>query len=373
MANKHPKHILIISDPPAAPGYLPRLRYLCDYLVRKGYDVTLLTEQYQPLIFAHEYPIITIPMYTGGLFDWGIKTIWTLVADWHNKAFAHKFFQRNNSLSYDLVLCTAFSDFPLGAAKIIAQRLEVPLICDIRDLDEQVDDSTYQYQHQQWWLMPFRRLYRSIHIRRRNKVLRAANAITTISLWHAEFIKQFNRNVHVIYNGFDSNQFYPKDVKTDIFRIVYIGSLFSWQQLGLSTIKNAIEALKLPIDINIHTPQSNPVPFDQLGDAIRQSCIMLVLTSPNTHGMLTTKFYEALGCEKPILCVPSDKGSLAELITYTNAGIATDNIEFIQAFIKKQFDEWQAKGLTRQHTLHSNEFSRETQCEHMETIIAQLL
>ena len=75
MPNKQPKHILVVSDPPAAPGYLPRLRYQCDFLQRKGYHVTLLTERYQPLTFTHDYPIITIPMYSGGFIDWAIKTI----------------------------------------------------------------------------------------------------------------------------------------------------------------------------------------------------------------------------------------------------------------------------------------------------------
>ena len=88
---------------------------------------------------------------------------------------------------------------------------------------------------------------------------------------------------------------------------------------------------------------------------------MLVLTSEHTHGMLTTKFYEALGCEKPVLCVPSDKGALAELIEYTHAGLATDDEEAIKTFILDRYHEWQAQGYTRQATQHRNEFAREAQ------------
>lgn len=350
------KRLLVVSDPPVAPGYLPRLRYLCDYLVRKGHDVTLLTEENEPLPFAHTYPIETIKMYSGGTFDWFVKTVWTLLTDWHNRAFARKALKNQK---YDAVICTAFSDFPLGAAQRIAAQLNVPLICDIRDLDEQVDDSRYQYKHQSRWLMPFRKLYRAIHIRRRNQVLRAANAITTVSPWHAQFIQQFNPNVHIVYNGFDDKQFYPKDVTTEQFTITYIGSLFEWQQPALEKVKQAIRELGVVLDI--HTPQNNPIPHDQLGDAIRRSGIMLVLTNEHTHGMLTTKFYEALGCEKPILCVPSDKGALAELIAYTNAGVATDDSETIKAFITEQYEAWQRHGVTRQATQHRNEFTREAQ------------
>lgn len=354
----------MICDPPASPGYLPRVRYLCEYLVRKGHRVTMLTEQYQALDFAHNYPIETIRMYSGGTVDWFIKTVWTLLSNWHNRAFARRGFQLSaiSRQSFDLVICSAFSDFPLGAALLIARRLHVPLICDIRDLDEQVDDSRYQYRHQSAWLMPFRRLYRAVHIHRRNKVLREADVITTISPWHADLIQTICRQpsaVHVVYNGFDEKQFYPENIPAERFTITYIGSLFEWQKPGLEKVKQAVEESGLPILLDIHTPQSNPISHERLGDTIRRSGIMIVLTSPHTHGMLTTKFYEALGCEKPVLCVPSDEGSLAELIRYTHAGIATNDKEEIQAFITEKYNEWRQKGYTRQATRHRNEFTRE--------------
>ena len=374
MSDRKP-HIVVLSDPPAAPGYLPRLRYMCDFLVRKGYEVTLVTEEYQPLSFAHSYPIETIRMYSGSTVDWLFKSVWTLLSDWHDRVFAKRalrLLQTTNHQSpitnhrYDLVLCTSFSDFPLGAALRIARKLQVPLLCDIRDLDEQVDNSRYQYRHHSRWLMPFRRLYRAIHIRRRNAVLRQADAVTTVSPWHAGFIRQFNKNVHVVYNGFDEAQFYPEDIASQPFSVTYIGSLFEWQKEALAKVQEVMP-------VTIHTPQSNPVAHDRLGDAIRRSSIMLVLTSTETHGMLTTKFYEALGCEKPILCVPSDQGELAKLIAYTNAGIATDKRDAIEAFINEKKQEWQQNGFTRQKTLHREEFSREAQCRKMEEIIKSLI
>lgn len=365
------KRILIVSDPPAAPGFLPRLRYLCEFLVQKGYDVTLLTEQYQPLPFRHTYPIVTIPMYSGGTIDWLVKTVWTLFSDWHNRVFAQKSLQQPSigEKKYDVVLCTSFSDFPLGAGLRLARHFGARLVCDIRDLDEQVDNSRYQYQHRQSWLMPFRRLYRAIHIRRRNKVLRQADAITTVSPWHMDFIRRFNPHTHLMYNGFDEAQFYPEDVPTDTFRITYIGSLFDWQRPALQLVRQAIEGLHLSITLDIHTPQNRPVPYTRLGDAIRQSCILLVLTHPATHGMMTTKFFEALGCEKPILCVPSDRGCLADTIRDTNAGIATDDIEQIKAFILDQYHEWKEHGFTRQPVQHKEIFSRNYQSSQIEALL----
>lgn len=363
------KKLLVVSDPLAHPGFSPRVRFLCDYFVQKGYDVTLLTEEDKPLTFAHTYPIHAIHMYSGTTFDWFVKTVWTLVSDWHNRAFARKaLFVLPND--FDAVICTVFSDFPLGAGLRIARKLHIPLICDIRDMEEQVEHSFYQYHHKSRWLMPFRRIYRAVHIRRRNQVLRAADAITTVSPWHAEFIKQFNPNVHVVYNGFDDKQFYPVNIRNEHFTVSYIGTLHDWQKPALEKIKQVIEELRQPdIVLDIHTPKQNPVPHDKMGDAVRRSSIVLVLTNEHTHGMLTTKFYEALGCEKPVLCVPSDNGSLAELIAYTNAGIATDDVEQIKQFVTAQYNTWLQNGFTHQQTQHCEEFSRAYQTQKIEQLI----
>ena len=374
------KRLLIICDPPAPPGYFPRLRYLCEHLAQKDYDVTLLTEDYMPLNFAHSYPIVSIRMYRGGFLDWFLKSLWTLLTDWYNRSLAARFLESESCGRYDVVICTTFNDVPLGAAQRIAKALNVPLICDIRDLEEQVDNSRYQYSHKQWWLMPFRRLYRAIHSCRRNAVLRKANAITTVSPWHADFIKAIvgaNVPITTMYNGYNDTIFYPESTRTPHFVVSYIGSLSDWQKPGLKKVECAINELNRehpnnPILLDIHTPKQHPIAHEKMGDALRQSSVVLVLTAQHTHGMLTTKFYEALGCEKPVLCVPSDHGSLAELIEYTNAGIAADDIEDIKAFILAQYAEWQKNGYTHQPTQHREEFSREFQSAKMEQIIQSL-
>ena len=384
------KRLLIVSDPPVAPGYLPRLRYLCEYLVRKGYDVTWVTEERGDIPFDHSYPLITIPMYSGSKWDWFFKSVWTLLTDWYNRAFAKKCLQSfnrksSNRQSFDLVLCSTFNEVPLGAAKRIADQLNVPLFCDIRDLDEQVDNSRYQYHHQSGWLMPFRRIYRAVHIRRRNKVLRAATVVTTVSAWHREFIRTLNPNTITMFNGYDEKQFYPKDIPTDTFRITYIGSLFDWQKPALTKVQTIIDELNKSKIINhkspygasrseeivfdVHTPQNNPIPYTEIGDAIRRSSIMLVLTDTHTHGMLTTKFFEALGCQKPILCVPSDQGELAELMDWSHAGLDSDDPEQIKTFILDRYKEWQTNGFTRQSNLLWEVLSREAQSEEIEKLI----
>jgi len=360
--------ILILSDPPIAPGYLPRLRYMCDYLQEQGYKVHLFTEKGEELEFTHTYPITTIATYSGTTLDWLLKSIWSLLTNWHEHHFANKVEEAIRSEQFDQIICTTFSTFPLPAAVRIAKHLGLPLLVDIRDVDEQVDHSTYQYAHNQWWLRPFRGIYRAIQLRRRNKALRQADVITTVSPWHVEFLKQFNPNVHLIYNGFDPKQFYPETIPTDKFRICYIGSLFGFHHP--EPLLEAVRELNLPdVEVVFHTPKCNPIAHTQIGDAIRHSSIMLVLTDTHTHGMMTTKFSEVLGCEKPIICYPSDHGCLAAAIEQTHAGIATDSIDKIKAFILDKYQEWKALGYTHQPVVDKDLFNRHSIAHEFEDLL----
>ena len=90
---------------------------------------------------------------------------------------------------------------------------------------------------------------------------------------------------------------------------------------------------------------------------------------------MTTKFFEALGTEKPVLCVPSDKECLAEVIQETNAGLAASSVQEIQAFILDKYAEWKAKGFTRQpvNAELKQLFTRQYQAQQFENIFLSLI
>ncbi|MCQ2346110.1 MAG: glycosyltransferase [Paludibacteraceae bacterium] len=363
-------HILILTDPIGKPSYAPRLRFLCDYLLQKGYSIEVYTEQIEDLEFSHSYPIHQWSIYKNKI-DWACKSIWSLLTDWRNRQFSRRVQQSICHQYFDLVYCTTFSTFPLRAAYEIAKSRHIPLMVDIRDLDEQVPDAQYQH-HRQWYLRPIRNWYRNINICRRNRILRKADLITTVSPWHVDFLRQFNPHVHLIFNGFDPKQFYPQDITTDQFLVTYIGKIYEFQDI--SPVRLALDTLSTPdIYLNLHLPDYRLLPFDRVGDEIRRSSIMIVLTSSHAKGMMTTKFYEALGCEKPILCIPDDGGVLAETIRKTNAGIATDKPNEIQEFIISKYREWQQKGFTRQQVINKEQFDRTRQCGNTEILMQSLL
>ena len=115
---------------------------------------------------------------------------------------------------------------------------------------------------------------------------------------------------------------------------------------------------------------------EQIPELLHQSSIILILTNKSTangpHGIMTTKFFEALGVEKPVLCVRSDEECLAQVIHDTNAGLAATNTEDIKSFILNKYREWQANGYTRQPIRNKQFFTRQYQARQFETLFSTL-
>lgn len=377
------RRLLILSTPFDKPSYAPRLRFLCDYLTKQGWLLDVYVEKSEILDFPHDYPIHEITL-THGTMDWMLKTLWTLLTDWKSRAFTRQVLKQIGDTRYDAVFCTTFSSFPLQSALAIAEHLQIPLHADIRDLDEQIDGAQYQ-SHRAWWTVFFRDWYKQVNIRRRNRVLRASASISTISPWHVEFIRKMNQHVHLVYNGFDAQLFSPKDIPTPTFRITYMGRLYSESFQDPTPLLQAVEELGIS-DIEVHF-YTNPdgqervrdkafvhdyVPPTEVPLLLQESSILVVLTNTGAHGMMTTKYYEALGVEKPILCIPNDGGCLAQVIQDTQSGLASGDVEEIKSFILGKYMEWKEKGFTRQKVQGKEQFSRQYQAQLMEEILATL-
>ena len=328
----------------------------------------VFTEKFAEIGFAHEYPIHEITLYRSAE-DRLLKMAWSLLTNWKDRHFCRVVKQMILGKEYDAVFCTTFSTFPLGTALRISEEHGLPLYVDIRDVDEQVPGQQY-LEHRSWWTKPFRQWYKRANIRRRNEVIRRAHCVTTISPWHVEFLKPLNPNVHLVYNGYDPKLFFPEDVKTDIFRVSYIGKIYAFQ--NLRPVEEAIRRIGNPeIVLNLHTPDCQPIGIDEVPDEIRKSSVMVVLTSKEAKGMMTTKFFEALGCEKPVLCVPDDESVLSQTIRDTNAGISADSVEEVEEFIREKYAEWKENGFTR-HTVNQEvkkSFSREEEARMMEELL----
>ena len=83
---------------------------------------------------------------------------------------------------------------------------------------------------------------------------------------------------------------------------------------------------------------------------LNQSSVLLLLTNKadtqGPKGIMTTKLFESLAVEKPILCVRSDESYLAETIQELNAGLAATNADEVYDFLLHYYKEWKEKGYT---------------------------
>jgi len=364
-----------------------------------------MTEQFEPLPFPHTYPITEIPVYKNRSLDWFLKAAATLLFDWKSRYFARQVRRQVADKRYDLVYVSTFPPTPLRAAVEVAQEQHIPLHVDLRDLDEQTPTNQYQ-AHRLWQSRFLHRLFRALNIRRRNAMLAKADSLSSVSPWHVDFLRQWNKPTQLIYNGFDDTRFKPKDERTDIFRIVYTGRLYDSALQNPSLFFQALQALKsegsLPPELRVawYTDEAGKarvmrwanetetaalmdfypfVPTDAIPQVLHQSSIVLVASRKSSekgpHGIMTTKFFEALGVEKPVLCVPSDEECLAQVIHDTHAGVAASDIETIKRFILDRYNEWKKQGFTRQavDAEQKKRFTRRYQAQQFEQQFLQII
>lgn len=389
------KKILIVTDC-FPPNFAPRMGILSSNLEKMGYDVTIISEDNAETHYALEnLPQNTyLYNYQSSLSRAGyyFKTALNLFFDHKSRAFYKKFYDVINHGNFDLVLCSTFNEFPLNLAYKISKKLNIPLVCDIRDLVEQFGNKLYSRNQisNNFFNRFFTNLIRKKRIYKRNQIIKKADAVISVSPWHKEFLSRLNKNVHLIYNGYSAELFTANDIKSDTFDIIYAGRLLDPNAQNPALLFKAIEELQLeklrliwyvdnnskaiinellsdyPIAKSISLVKDF-VPVSEIPTLLNKSSIVLVLTNKSDEngpkGIMTTKFFEAVGVEKPVLCVPNDEGCLAQVIEEVNAGLAANSALEVQDFIKEKYNEWQKNGFTRQNVRNKEYFCRENQAK----------
>lgn len=401
--------ILILCDAFTPPAFVPRVRMLATNLQNMGWQVSVATEAMPNVNFSTtDFELIQIPYYTSDRgWKWLIKWLADQLFNCKEKHFHYQVKQTIGNYNYDIVLCSSFNLFPLHTAVRLAQESDVPLVADLRDIAEQWGKTSYSYHSlsPKWLGTIVNRLYKWRTIKRRNRLLKKVSAITTISTWHQAFLKQINQDTHLIYNGFDNKQFVPKDIPTSKFIISYTGRIYNLQFRNPELLFKALSSLinkglivQSDIVLQFHIEKTaeehlydlvsryklqsilNVEGFISQDDTIKllqQSSICLILTNKTTEqgpfGIMTTKFFEALGVEKPVLCVRSDESVLEEAIKNTNAGIAARTAEEVEQFILDKYHEWQEHGFTHQQVRNKELFTRQYQAEQFAALFDSLI
>ena len=396
-----PKRILILCEAIAPPALSPRVLTLAQYLQAQGWQCTILTEECEQQAFNTSIcTIYQMPAYHKLLAD--------KLCYGKDKALYRYAVDKLDMQSYDLIFCSSYYYFPLLAAQKLAERYHLPLVVDLRDIAEQWGKESYFTRR----LTPWKRLdycigklYERKQLRMRNRVLRYAHAVTSVSPWHRQLLAQYNPNTQLIFNGYDEQLFVPKDVKSEVFQIAYLGKLYSTKlrdprllfaalQELLAEGKIAAKDLRVLFHVDekgkeqlselAKEYQISPVvdihgyiPRTEIVEVMHQSSILLVLTTKSTaegtHGIMGTKFFENMGVEKPVLCVRSDEECLAQVISQTQAGLAATQVEEVKTFVMEKYQEWKQNGFTRQTARNKELFTRQRQAEQFKELFIKCI
>jgi glycosyltransferase involved in cell wall biosynthesis len=378
--------ILIFGEAFLPPAYMPRLRYFISYLTANGWDVELIIEKSNNEDnIPTNIPVHCIDYYTKTTscfvkLEWLIKFFINLLYDYKGNFFFKKSSSFLKNKHYDIVFCTSSFTFPLTTAAKIAQRMDIPLIVDLRDIVEQSPDDNHFLQHNPPKLIGkfIVELFKKINLRRRNNVLKVAHAITTVSPWHVKTLSKYNRNVTLIYNGFDEKLFVPEIIRTDIFTISYFGRIYNEEmrnprllfnaiqnlsQKGLISSqnfrtqwfvdeqsKNTISEILNEYSISEYVEFENFIKHSELIHAMNKSSILVTLSNAthkkNYFGIMTTKIFESIGANRPILCVPKNNDDLSSLIEKEKLGCTSSTVLEVEEYIYNQFLFWKKNGCT---------------------------
>lgn len=401
------KKVLVICDlfPPA---FGPRMGYLCKYLKHYNWEPVILTEAVEEKTFtflAGKDKVTYVNYYTAQ--NPVLKKLQWISTLFLDLCFGYKDTRMYNAAkklvegnTFDLILCSSFRTFPLPAAQKVADKYKLPLVVDLRDIIEQYTGDEFM-SHTLPSFCELNKLFVSVFkrksLRDRNRVLEKAGYVTTISPWHVDILKQYNPKVELIYNGFDPELFYPEQKTTDRFIITYTGRLLSTAMRDPSLLMDALATLSAE---NVFTDKDcrvywyvddasreiiteearkygvlpfmdfkGYVPASDIPSILNNSSVLLLLTNraqgTGPKGVMTTKFFESLAVEKPILCVRSDESYLAEAIGETKAGLAATSVKEVCHFLKYYYKEWREKGYTSS-PIDKNKllrFSREEQAK----------
>lgn len=184
------------------------------------------------------------------------------------------------------------------------------------------------------------------HHRFEQEVLNSADAVTVIgSGMKKEFDKKRGREVAIVTNGFDEDDFTIEKIGLDKnFSVVHMGTFFRrvnpinlWRAMAELRKENHPMFSNLTIKLigrvdpsiieSIHSFGLNdylmPITYQPHDEAVRimkAAQVLLLCVYEQTRFVLTGKLFEYVAAKRPILCVGPIDGDAAHVIEETHAG-----------------------------------------------------
>jgi len=411
--------VLIICDR-FPPAFAPRMGYLVKNLPELGWNPFVVTEdvsEYNNFIsLMGKNSVIKVLLKDSDAPKSKTGKLWRFVNQYkyytsNKKPFVDAAIENFTADQFSVILVsTSWNLFILEAGLQLALKWEKPLVVDLRDIHEQRPKelglaSTFK----DYIINKYANYFLGRVLKLRNEILGKASAITTVSPWHSEKLSRYNQNVNLIFNGYDPEIHYPDlNKKQSQFKITYTGSINSIELRDPTFLFKAVFILGREKIINpdlfriqFFIPERDKSLLSKMPDfnsiieyvdfykfvdhsmvpqILNNSCIVLLLTNlTNEDGPKgvnsSTRFYEYLGVERPILCVRSDESLMEESIKEANAGVSARSVDEAYSFILEKWEEWRLKGYTtiNVNQKYKQQFSRKIQARQFVTLFDKIV
>ncbi len=191
-------------------------------------------------------------------------------------------------------------------------------------------------------------------------------------------------------NSYDPANFLNhQQVKSDKFRIKYIGKITEGQDISsIITALNNLPLLHDKLEFTfIGTYESNPfntafpviiknyLPHSEAIDEMINSDLLVLLINdyPQNKGMLTTKLFEYLGANVPILCIGPEDGDANKILQECGAGkcVNYNNVNSLKILIQDFYEKWRKNiKLTKNN---NKNYSIANQIDELDEILSRLI
>ncbi|MDO6675960.1 glycosyltransferase family 4 protein [Tenacibaculum sp. 1_MG-2023] len=273
----------------------------------------------------------------------------------------------------------------------LKKELGLKWIADFRDPWTDID-----YFHQ----LPLTEKAKAKHHQLEQEVLRYANASLVVGETMKKNYQKFSKNIHVITNGFDSEENNKENVILDEkFSITHIGLMNAdrnpkilWRALSelckedkeftedleIKLIGKVAEEVEKALGVyefkNITKIAYVPHKEVQQHQKTSQVLLLAVNKVPSAKGIITGKIFEYLQAKRPILAVGPEDGDLAEILAKTNSGtiVDFDDVVKMKKEIKLLYNQYK-KGALEVNSENIEQYHRKKLTEKLSIILKQVV
>jgi glycosyltransferase involved in cell wall biosynthesis len=246
-------------------------------------------------------------------------------------------------------------------ASCLQRRAGIPWIAEFRDL---------------WALTPYSRkiwFSESLEKQIEKRVMKGSSLLIAVSEAEAQRLQELHRkNVAVIPNGFDEEDYLEEIPLTSKFTITYTGNIYAGKRdptLLFQALSQMRQAGKVSPDncevrffggssLNVLLPIIKKyhledivniygfVPFKESVRKQKESTVLLLLGwgDPRDKATYTGKIFEYLGAQRPILALGYKGGNIDKLLQSSGTGVLVDEVRSMEDILCRWLQEWHQTG-----------------------------